>query len=92
MSARGQIEISVKFRGIPMAKADSRGGTRIEVFCEGYVVLADVKTKTFKRFVDRTMEYDYWEGVVSGKLLRIQGHQLILTHAGIQCYERQSKS
>lgn len=92
MSAKGQIDITVKFHGIPIAIADSRIGTRIEVFCEGYTVLADVKAKTFKRFVDKTMEYDHWEGVVSGKLHHIQGHQLILTHAGIQCYERKLKA
>lgn len=91
MTAKGQIDITVKFSGIPIALADSRGGTRIEVFCGGWIVLADVKTKTFKRFLDKTLDFDVWEGVISGKLGRIQGHQLILTQAGIQCYEKKQK-
>ncbi|MDB9529379.1 hypothetical protein PN498_25535 [Oscillatoria sp. CS-180] len=92
MPAKGEIEISIKFKGIPLVKSDSRGGTRLEVYSDGYVVLADVKTRTYKRFVGKTMEYDYWEGIIHGKLKYIQGHQLILDHAGIQCYERKAKS
>lgn len=89
MTARGQFEITVKFSGIPMSKVDSRQTTRVEVFCEGFVVLASVKTKTFQRFLEKTMEYDYWEGVMHGKLVQIKGHQLFLAQAGIQCHERQ---
>lgn len=74
-----------------MAKHNPKGTSQIQVICEGYTVLADVKTKTFNRFVDKAVEYDYWEGVINGKLLRIQGPQLILSHAGIQCYEKKPK-
>jgi hypothetical protein len=91
MPAKGRIDITTKFHGIPVAGADSRGVTKIEVFCEGYVVLADVKTKTYKRFLERTQEYVNWEGSLSGTLHHIQGHQLVLTQAGLQCYEKKSK-
>ncbi|MBE9138036.1 hypothetical protein IQ254_12690 [Nodosilinea sp. LEGE 07088] len=88
MPARGEIDITVKFDGVPIATAGSGGITKIEIYCSGYVVLADIKTKTFKRFLEKAMEYDYWEGVVSDRLHHIQGHQLILTHAGIHCREK----
>ncbi|NMF84461.1 hypothetical protein [Nodosilinea sp. P-1105] len=90
MPAKGEIDITVKFSGIPIATAAPRGVTKIEMFCSGYTVLADIKTKTFKRFIEMTMKYDVWEGVVSGKLHHIQGHQLILTHAGLHCRERKT--
>jgi hypothetical protein len=90
MPAKGEIDITVKFSGIPIATTASGGVTKIEMYCSGYVVLAEVKTKTYKRFIEKTMEYDYWEGLVSGKLHHIQGHQLILTHAGIHCREKKA--
>jgi hypothetical protein len=88
MPAKGEIDITVKFSGIPIATAAPGGVTKIEMYCNGYVVLADIKTRTFKRFIEKAIEYDYWEGIVNGKLHHIQGHQLILTHAGIHCRER----
>ena len=88
MPAKGDIDITVKFNGIPLATAAPGGVTKIEVYCNGYIVFATIKTKTFKRFLEKTMEYDYWEGIVGGKLRHIQGHQLILTHAGLHCRER----
>jgi hypothetical protein len=90
MPAKGAIDIKVSFSGIPIATAAPGGITKIEVYCNGYLVLADIKTRTFKRFIEKAMEYDYWEGVVSGKLRHIQGHQLILTHAGLHCRERKT--
>ena len=87
MPARGEIDITVKFSGVPIATAAPRGMTKIELYCGGYVVLAAIKTKTFRRFLEKAMEYDYWEGLISGKLYHIQGHQLILTHAGLHCRE-----
>lgn len=88
MPAKGVIDITVSFSGVPIATAAPGGITKIEVYCDGYTVLADIKTRTFKRFLEKAMEYDYWEGVVSGKLRHIQGHQFILTHAGLHCRER----
>ncbi|MBW4458707.1 MAG: hypothetical protein KME47_00410 [Nodosilinea sp. WJT8-NPBG4] len=90
MPAKGEIDITVKFSGIPIATAAPGGVTKIEMYCNGYIVLADIKTKTFKRFIEKTMEYDYWEGIVSGKLYHIQGHQLMLTHAGLHCREKKT--
>jgi hypothetical protein len=91
MSAKGRIEIRVKFDGIPMATHNSRGSSQIEVFCEGYTVLAEVKTKTLNRFLDATRELYPWEGLLSGELRHIQGHQLMLINAGLQCVEKKTK-
>lgn len=93
MAAKGQIEIRVKFTGVPLAAHDSRGFTKLEVFCDGYVVLANVKTKTYQRFLSSMRDYvDGWEGAISGKLHHIQGHQLVLSNAGLQCYEKKPKA
>ncbi|NJL44719.1 MAG: hypothetical protein HC922_01140 [Leptolyngbyaceae cyanobacterium SM2_3_12] len=90
MPAKGEIDVQVKFSGIPLATAASGGMTKVEMYCNGYVVLADIKTKTFKRFLERARELDDWEGIVSGKLHHIQGHQLILARAGLHCREKKS--
>lgn len=91
MPAKGQIEIRVKFGGIPLAAHNARGITKVEVFCEGYVVIADLKTKTFNRFLETAKELGSWEGALVGKLHHIQGHQLVLSNAGLQCYEKKVK-
>jgi hypothetical protein len=92
MPAKGRIDIRVKFNGVPLADPGSKGFTKIEVFCDGYVVIAEVRTKTFQRFLEtaRDMGGD-WEGAVSGEFQRLQGHQLILTNAGLQCYPKKTK-
>ena len=92
MAAKGQIEITVKFDRIPLADRDHKGYRRIEIFCEGYVVLADIKTKTYKRFLERTREFIDWQAALTGKLHHIQGHQLILSNAGLQCYEKKQRA
>lgn len=91
MAAKGQVEIKVKFSGVPIAAPGPRGFTKLEVFCEGYVVIANIKTKTFQRFLEKAREFGYWEGALSGQLRHIQGHQIVLTNAGLQCCEKKPK-
>lgn len=91
MPAKGQIEIRVKFGGIPLAAHNSRGVSKVEIFCDGYVVIAEVKTKTFNRFLETARELGRWEGALSGKLHHIQGHQIVVSNAGLQCYEKKVK-
>jgi hypothetical protein len=90
MPAKGRIELKIKFNGIPMTSSDARGFTKIEVICDAYTVSASIKTKTFERFLVNARMFDEWEGALSGTLHHIQGHQLILSGAGIQCYEKKS--
>mgnify|MGYP006267518449 CR=1 FL=1 len=93
MTAKSPIEIKVKFDRIPLADPDHKGYTKIEILTEkGYVVLADIKTKTYKRFLENARRFGYWEAALSGRLYHIQGHQLILEKAGLQCYEKKPKS
>ncbi len=92
MTAKGQIELKVKFNGVPMASPDSRGFTKIEVLCDNYIVCANVKTKTFERFLINARLFDDWEGALLGTLHHIQGHQLILSGAGVQCYEKKPQA
>lgn len=92
MSARSPIEVKIKFDRIPLADPDRKGYTKIEILTEkGYVVLADIKTKTYKRFLENARRFDYWEASLNGQLRHIQGHQLILEKAGLQCYEKKPK-
>jgi hypothetical protein len=92
MPAKGQIDIRVKFQGIPLANHDSRGSSKIEVTCDSYVVIATVKTKTYHRFVLSARSFHDWEGLLSGKLHHIQGHQLMLVNGGLQCYEKKNSA
>lgn len=91
MAAKGQIEIRIKFSGIPLADPETRGYNQIEIKSEGYVVLAKVKAKTYERFLATARKLKDWEGLLSGKLLHIQGHQLFVANAGLQCYAKKEK-
>ncbi|MGJ3253789.1 MAG: hypothetical protein ACFE0J_22035 [Elainellaceae cyanobacterium] len=91
MPAKGRIEVKIKFNGIPLTSSDSRRGfTQIEVICDNYTVSANVKTKTFERFLMNARILYEWEGALVGTLHHIQGHQIILSGAGLQCYEKKS--
>ncbi|MGF1495922.1 MAG: hypothetical protein ACFB8W_03740 [Elainellaceae cyanobacterium] len=92
MPAKGKIEIRIRFSGVPLSDPYRKGITRVEVDGGGYAVFADIKTKTFKRFLESAREFDYWEGALSGTLDRIHGYQIMLSDAGLQCYEKKPSS
>ncbi|MBD0268044.1 hypothetical protein [Pseudanabaena sp. FACHB-2040] len=91
MPAKGRVDVRVKFSGVPLAGPGSKGFTKIEVFCDGYVVIAEIRTKTFQRFLETARDLGDWEGAVSGEFHHFQGHQIVLSNAGLQCYEKKSK-
>ncbi|NJM85586.1 MAG: hypothetical protein HC839_05675 [Leptolyngbyaceae cyanobacterium RM2_2_21] len=88
MVAKGRAEVSIKFTGIPMTRQMPNSRQRIEIFCEGYTFVAEVKNKSWTKILQSAREFPAWAGGLSGKLGEQHGATIYLEEAGLQIYEK----
>ncbi|NEQ34711.1 MAG: hypothetical protein F6K04_27770, partial [Leptolyngbya sp. SIO4C5] len=88
MVAKGRAEVSIKFTGIPMTRQLPSGRQQVEVFCEGYNFVAEIKSKTWQKFLQSAKDFPAWAGGLSGKLGEQKGATIYLEEAGLQIYEK----
>jgi hypothetical protein len=86
-----RAEVIVKFHQVPPAREDKDGVT-IELDCDGWVVAATLKAKSWRKALAAMAQYPQWVAAVSGRLGRRTPQGFALDEAGIQVFEKQPKA
>lgn len=90
----GPIEIVTKFNSVPEAQELPDKWVRFGLQKEGLLLVAEMKRKTFNRFVRRAEEFEHWTAAINGPISHVQGSTIYLSRmgTGIQVYEKKVKT
>lgn len=88
------LDLVAKFHVIPETQELPEKWVRFGIKKGGQLVIAEMKRKTFNRFVRRTEELDDWIAAINGSVSYSDGSTIYLERlgTGIQVYEKKTKT
>ncbi|MFK7826404.1 MAG: hypothetical protein AB8G05_19820 [Oligoflexales bacterium] len=86
-----KADLSIKFSEMPVINSEGKKNVALTFKTSVGTVICNVKSKTYRKAVKTSEEFDTWIAAISGKDLSTEGGVITMSGCGIQVFEKKPK-
>ena len=87
-----KADLSIKCSELPIVKSEGKKSVALTFKTGIGIVICNVKSKTYRKAVQTSGDFENWVAAISGKDLSVEGGVITMGGCGIQVFEKKPKA